>query len=124
MSDRENLGSFVKENGRLAREWVETKMEMYKLILIRLAAKSAGYFIWILVSLFLLFLFIIFIGLTAGFWLSSLTNSYTIGFGIVTLLLIIVIGLLAAMRKKLFVNPIIRAIVGEAYEDAEEDEAS
>ena len=62
MSDnQENLGSFFKENAKLLREYFETRMKVYRLRAVRLLSKSAGYFIWIIISLFLLFLFIIFL---------------------------------------------------------------
>jgi hypothetical protein len=53
----------------------------------------------------------IFLELVTGFWLSAVTGSYTRGFGLATLIIVVVILLLAALRKVLFVNPIIRAII-------------
>jgi hypothetical protein len=111
MSFNENLGSFVKENGRLAREWVEAKLEVYKLSMIKYAAKTAGYIMWSIISLFLFFTLVIFLGLTAGFWLSAVTGSYAIGFGIVTLIIILKMIILTKFRKKIFINPIIRAMI-------------
>ncbi len=111
MADAENLGSFFKENKKLIREYVDTRLEIYRLKLIRILSRSAGYFIWIMISLFLLTLFTIFLGLVAGLWLSELTGSYVAGFGIVTGLILLKIIFLAIFRKKLFVNPIIRSVI-------------
>lgn len=120
MADAENIASFIKENKKLVKEYVDTKLEIYKLKFIRIFSRSAGYFIWIMVSLFLLWLFIIFLGLVAGFWLSDLTGSYTIGFGIVTLIILLKIILLALLRKSLFINPILRKIIKYAGEEEAE----
>ena len=117
MSAPENLGSFFKENKKLLKEYLDTRLEVYKLKLIHIISKSAGYFIWIIVSLFLVFLFATFIGLVAGFWISDITGSYVKGFGIATLIILSFILLLALFRKALFVNPIIRNIIKRAGEE-------
>ena len=54
MAEQEIFGSFIKENKTLAKEYVTTRMDIYKLQLIRILSKSAGYFAWIVVSFFLL----------------------------------------------------------------------
>ncbi|MDP4261303.1 MAG: hypothetical protein Q8941_02120 [Bacteroidota bacterium] len=122
MPETENLGSFFKENKKLVREYLDTRLEIYKLKIIRIFSKSAGYFIWIIISLFLLFLFIIFLGLVTGFWLSDLTGSYVKGFGLTTLFILVVILVLAFLRKTLFVNPIIRAIISRASDNDDESD--
>lgn len=119
---QENLGSFFKENTKLAKDYFETRMEIYRLMGIRLLSKSAGYLIWIIISLFLFFLFAVFAGVVLSFWLSNLTGSYIAGFGITTGVLLFVILLLTALRKTLFVNPIIKSIINHSEEEASEEE--
>jgi len=120
MPETENLGSFVNENKKLVREYLNARLEIYKLKIIRILSKAAGYFIWIIISLFLLFLLTIFLGLVAGFWLSEITGSYVLGFGLVTLLIVIKIIFLALFRKNLFVNPIIRNVIDRVSDEDEE----
>ena len=115
----ENLGSFFKENARLFREYAETRVEIMRLKLLRTAARSAGTFLWILISLFLIFLVFIFAGLVLGFWLSSVTGSYVTGFGITTLMLVLILVLLALFRKALFINPFIRMFIRTGTHDEE-----
>lgn len=119
MPESENLGSFFKENKQLAKDYLYTRGMIYKLKLIRIFSKSAGYFIWIIISLFLLSLFIIFLGFTLGFWLSEITGSYAKGFGLTSLVVLVVITVLAWLRKKLFVDPFIRKIINDADEEIE-----
>jgi hypothetical protein len=118
----ENLGSFFKENSKLAREYFETQIEVNRLRAVRLISKSAGYLIWIIFSLFLLFLLIIFLGIVTSIWLSNLTGSYIEGFGITTLALLVIILILALFRKALFVTPIIKAFIHHSEEPASEKE--
>ncbi|SRR6266496_6117387 len=117
MPESENFSSFFKENKKLAKEYLDTKFEIYKLGLIRIASKVAGNLIWAIVSFFLLWLFIIFIGLVAGFWLSKITGSYVYGFAIVAGLILVKMLLLALLRRPLFINPIIRSIIQNAKEE-------
>jgi len=111
MPATETIGSFFSENKKLVKDYFDTRLEIYKLKLIRIISKSAGYFVWMVVLSMFIFLFSIFLGLVAGFWLSNLTGSYVLGFGIVTLVIMVKIIMLALLRKKLFVDPVIRNII-------------
>jgi hypothetical protein len=117
MPGSDNMGSFISDNKKLAKEYLETKIELTRLRLIRVVSRLAGHFIWVIVSLFLLSLLSTFIGLTLGFWLSYLTGSYTIGFGLTSIFILLLILLVVALRKVLFVNPIIRAIIKNTNEE-------
>lgn len=117
MSQPDNLGSFISENKTILKEYVETRMEIYRLQSLRIFSKSAGYFAWIIVSLFLAFLIVIFGGLMLGYWFSSMLGSYVKGFGLITLLLIVLFVLLALFRKRLFVDPVIQSIIQRSREE-------
>ena len=120
MSQPDNLGSFISENKNILKEYVETRMEIYRLQSLRIFSKSAGYFAWIFISLFLAFLILIFGGLMLGYWFSSMLGSYVKGFGLVTLLLVVVFVLLALFRKQLFVDPVVHSIIQRSREEEEE----
>jgi len=122
MSQPENLNSFFKESKPLLKEYIETRLELFRLQSIRIISQSAGYLVWILISLFLLFLIMIFSGIVLGCWLSSLMNSYVLGFGATTLILVGVFILLAVFRKKLFVHPVIQAIISKTNESFEQEQ--
>ena len=117
MSQPDNLGSFISENKTILKEYVETRMEIYRLQSLRIFSKSAGYFAWIIVSLFLAFLIVIFGGLMLGYWFSSMLGSYVKGFGLITLLLVVLFVLLAAFRKRLFVDPVVHSIIQRSREE-------
>ncbi len=122
MSENESIGSFVKTNKSLLKQYLETRFEIFRLSSIRIIAKSAGYFVWIIISLFLFFLIILFAGITAGFWLSELMSSYVKGFGVIVLVLILLFAVLAFFRKKLFVEPFMQMIIDRAIEELGEEE--
>jgi len=120
MTGNDDLGSFLKENKKLLKDYLDTRLEIFKLKVIRLFSKSAGYLIWIIISLFLFFLLMTFIGLVIGFWLTDVTGSYVKGFGYTTLIMLGVIVILALLRKLLFVNPVIRIIIRRITDTSDE----
>lgn len=120
MIEKENLGSFLKENKELIKEYIDTRLEIFKLTMIRLFSKSAGYLIWVIISSFLFFLLMTFTGLVIGFWLTRVTGSYVEGFGYTTLIMLAAIILIALFRKALFINPIIRVMIRRSTENNHE----
>ena len=124
MSTSEDLGSFVKENKKLLSSYIDLKLEYYKLKLIRMISVAAGYSLWVIVLLFFFFLLVTFLGLVAGFWFSSMTGSFTSGFALSTLMILIFIACLSIFRKILFVNPIIRSIIRMTGDDEEKENIS
>jgi len=120
MIENENLGTFLKENKKLVKDYLDTRLEIFKLKMISIFSKSTGYLIWVIISLFLFFLLMTFIGLVIGFWLTDITGSYVRGFGYTSLIMCGVIMLLALFRKALFVNPIIRILIRRATENNDE----
>lgn len=121
MDQPDNLGAFFAENKTLLKEYLETRMEIYRLQSLRLFAKSAGLFVWVLLSLFLAFLFLLFGGIMMGFWFSGLFHSQVKGFGLVTLLILVVFILLAVFRKALFVEPVIQSVIQKSKEEGEDN---
>jgi len=121
MSESKNLGAFLSENKALIKEYVETRMEIYRLRSLRLFSQSAGYFAWIIVSLFLVFLILFFCGLVVGFWFSEILHSNVKGFALATLLILVIFILLAIFRKSLFVNPVVHSIIQRSREESPED---
>ncbi len=121
MSKAEDFGDFISENKDLLKDYFETRMEVYRLQVIKTFSKTAGLLLWTIISIFLLFLVIIFIGIVLGFWFSSMFNSNVLGFGLTTLIMIAVIALLAIFRRQLFINPIIRGIISHSQSGEEKE---
>jgi hypothetical protein len=111
MKEQPDFASFFNDNKKLAKDYFETRINIYRLRLIGILSRSAGYIIWISISLFLFFLFSMVVTVVAGLWFSDLTGSYIKGFGIVALIILLKIFILTRLRKPLFINPIIRKII-------------
>ena len=121
MDQPDNLGAFFAENKTLLKEYLETRLEIYRLQSLRLFAKSAGLFAWVLLSLFLAFLFLLFGGLMLAYWFSSILHSYVKGFGVVALLILLIFILLAVFRRALFVDPVIQSVIQKSKEGDEDN---
>ena len=119
MDQNETFGSFFKENKSLLKEYLETRLEIFRLNAIRMASHSAGVLAWLIISIFLIFLIVLFAGLTLGFWLSKLTGSHVMGFGLVSILFVVVFVVFTLLRKKLFLEPIMQMILDRASEEIE-----
>lgn len=124
MSTKSSLGDFVKENKSIVSEYLDIRLEILRLQLIRIFSKSAGYFIWTIVSLFLLLLFMIFIFLLIGFWLSEMTGNLIVGFAMTSIIILILGAVITLLRRILFVNPIIKNTIRyiEKEESAKNDD--
>src|SRR5580693_7560702 len=120
MSQPENLGSFFQDNKSLLKDYVETRLEIFRLQAIKVTSKSAGYLVWIIISMCLLFLIALFSGMALGYWFSELMHSYVKGFGLMALLIAGLFVIFAVFRKKLFVHPVVKAIIQGATEEDEE----
>ena len=120
MGQPDNLGSFISENKTLLKEYLETRLEIYRLQSLRIFSKSAGLFAWIIISLFLVFLFLLFGGMLLGFWFSEMFHSYVKGFGLVVLIILALFILLAIFRRALFVDPVIQAIIKKSKDEVED----
>lgn len=122
MTEHDSLGGFISESTKLARDYVETRLEIGRLRMIRIVSQTAGYILWVTISLFLVFLLLIFTGVVASLWISQKTGSYVTDFGITTLSILGIIIILALARKVLFINPIIRGIIKRTEERRREDD--
>jgi len=108
MAESKDFSSFFQENKKILNEYVETRMEILRLQAIKGFSKIIGNFIWFIISLFMVFLLLIFLSLVLGLWLSDITGNFIVGFGLTTLVIFILLIILNAAKKALFINPIIK----------------
>lgn len=111
MSQPENLGSFFSENKKLVTDYLETRVELLRLQGIRLASRTGGMLIWAIIAAFFGFIILLFGGLVLGFWFSELTGSYVKGFGLATLVFIVLFVLVTIFRRTLFIDPMVKKII-------------
>jgi len=98
-------------------EYVELRLEVVKLIAYEKSAKIASGLASALVLVFLLLFFLLFLFVTLGFYFSSLTGSYTSGFGIITAFYLVLLLVFFAIRKRVFAKFLANKIVENLTDD-------
>ena len=111
MNSPKNFQEFFDENIPLVKEYVDTRSTIIKLKAVRSLSNVFGLLIWLVISAFLFFLVLIFVGLVMGFWFAEMTGSLASGFGIATLVLMTFIVVIALLRKQIFIHPLIRIFI-------------
>ena len=118
---QESFGSFVNENIRLLKEYVEVRMELVKLQGVRMASRTLSMlviaFIIIMMSLFIL----LFLGLTFSSWIAAITGSQIAGYASTAGLYLVILLLIIALRRPLLQNPMIRLFISENLKEEEEE---
>ncbi|WP_126969412.1 hypothetical protein [Gynurincola endophyticus] len=122
MSQSDNLNSFFTRNKVILKDYVNTNLELFRLRAIRVAAKSVGTLVFVMIAMFFGFLILLFAGLVLGFWLSSITGSYVSGFGYATLILMGLLIIIYLMRNILFINPALNLVLDKMQEDPDGDD--
>ena len=90
-----------------------------KILKLEAAERGAKLISSIASSAILLLIFVLMLlsfSITLGFALSSWLGSYTYGFGVVTLIYLVLGVLLFQFRAKLITNPIVEAVIKEMFD--------
>ncbi len=110
-----------KDSGKIFRElkedisaYVESKLELLKLNAYERTGKVLAVLSYGLILLFMAFFAILFIFLALGFLLGDWLNSFGLGFGIVAILYLLLIGITIMNRERINVkilNEVIAALM-------------
>jgi lipopolysaccharide export LptBFGC system permease protein LptF len=119
----ESFGSYAKDLKKDISEYVDLKVEHTKLLayekIAKLISASTSY---LLIGLFSFFAFL-FLSFTVAFYLGNITGSTAMGFGIVTIIYLVILLAILIFRKKYFENGMTNKIIGVLMEeDNDEDE--
>jgi hypothetical protein len=97
MENQENYFSDLKQD---VQSYINDRILLVKLKAIRSAAAAGGMLGVVSTILFLSFFFLLFSGLTLGFWLAPIINSAVGAFAIVLVFYVLIIVLLIVLKKK------------------------
>jgi hypothetical protein len=98
-------------------DYLELRLEVIKLFTYEKTARIGSGLASALVLIFLSLFFLLFLFVTLGFYFSSLTGSYTIGFGIITGFYLILLLVFIALRKKVFEKFLSNKIIENLTDD-------
>jgi hypothetical protein len=121
----ENFGNYFNQTGKMARKYLETRLDLIKLQAAGKLSKALGLFFSIMMAFLLFFFVVVFLGMVVGFWIGEMTGSYTIGFSCAAGFFILLLAILLIFRKSLIQRPLANMLVAEMVEgmmDEEEEE--
>ncbi|UYQ92804.1 phage holin family protein [Chitinophaga horti] len=115
----DNFSNYFSETGKVAREYVETRLDLIKLQAAGKLSRALGLFFSLVMAFLLFFLAVVFLGMVLGFWIGELTNSYATGFSCSAGLFIVLLLLILVFRKSLIQRPLSNLLVKELVEEIE-----
>ncbi|WP_212000864.1 hypothetical protein [Chitinophaga sp. HK235] len=121
----DNFGNYFNQTGKVAKEYLETRLDLLKLQAAGKLSKALGLFFSVTMAFLLFFFVIVFLGMVVGFWIGEMTGSFTIGFSCAAGLFILLFVAILLFRKQLIQKPLTRLLLSELVEEiVERDEQS
>ena len=122
----DNFSSYFNQTGKVAKEYLETRLDLIKLQAAGKLSKALGLFFSITMAFLLFFFVIVFLGMVVGFWIGEMTGSFTIGFSCAAGLFVVLFLVILLFRKQLIQRPLAKLLIAElvdeiADRDAESD---
>ncbi|UPK70448.1 hypothetical protein [Chitinophaga filiformis] len=109
----DNFSNYFNQTGKVAKEYLETRLDLIKLQSAGKLSKALGLFFSLILAFLLFFFVIVFLGMVLGFWIGEMTNSFTIGFSCSAALFVVLLGILLIFRKPLIQTPLSNMLVRE-----------
>ncbi len=119
----EKKEQFFAETKKEVQEYLEDKILLFRLQTVQKLSKlAAALFSAVLIAV-LVFFIILFLSIMAGYYFSSLTHSYFLGFGIVTFIYVILLFVVLKVRvfDAFITNTVINIIFDRNSEKEEND---
>ncbi|PWV53834.1 hypothetical protein [Chitinophaga sp. S165] len=118
----DNFSSYFNQTGKVAKEYLETRLDLIKLQAAGKLSKALGLFFSLILAFLLFFFVIVFLGMVLGFWIGEMTNSFTLGFSCSAGLFIVLLGILLIFRKSLIQIPLSNMLVRELMSEMDIDD--
>jgi hypothetical protein len=118
----DNFSNYFNQTGKVAKEYLETRLDLIKLQAAGKLSKALGLFFSLILAFLLFFFVIVFLGMVLGFWIGEMTNSFTLGFSCSAGLFVILLGIILAFRKPLVQIPLSNMLVRELLSEMDVDE--
>jgi|GEM_PF-544100 len=121
----DNFGNYFNQTGKVAREYLETRLDLIKLQAAGKLSKALGLFFSLMMAFLLFFFVIVFLGMVVGFWIGEMTGSFTIGFSCAAGLFVLLFIVILLFRKQLIQRPLAKLLITELLDEiTDRDEQS
>ncbi len=118
----ETFNDFYQENRRLLSEYLETRLQLLRLIAIRTLSRTFSMFIVVCLVSFMVLFFLLFLVISFSWLMADVTGSAALGFLCGAGVFLVIIMLAIVFSKPLFLNPLIRLFIHTSTQEEDEDE--
>lgn len=118
----DNFSTYFSETGKVARQYLETRLDLLKLQAAGKLSKALGLFFSLIMAFLLFFFVVVFLGMVVGFWIGEKTGSFAIGFSCAAGFFIVLLAVILLFRKALIQRPLSNLLAAELVEEIEEME--
>ncbi|MBW8686150.1 hypothetical protein [Chitinophaga rhizophila] len=120
----DNFSNYFNQTGKVAKEYLETRLDLIKLQAAGKLSKALGLFFTLILAFLLFFFVIVFLGMVLGFWIGEMTNSFTLGFSCSAGLFVLLLGIILIFRKPLVQVPLSNMLIKELLNEMDMDESN
>jgi hypothetical protein len=107
----------VEEMIKMARSYLNSRIELWKLTLLEKVSLAGAYFLGSLIIVLIIGFCLLFVSLAFAYWYGQTTGDLAMGF-LITAGIYVVLGIIIYFgRKNLISGPIIRALAAIIYKD-------
>ena len=115
--------SFFAETQELVEDYVGNRLQLLKLQTAEKSAKLVSLLITVVVMALLCFFILLFLSITAGYFLAQKTGSLFTGFGIVAIFYVLLLGVLLYLRKRFLDKYIADTVVRIFFDTTAENDS-
>jgi hypothetical protein len=119
---QDNLNDFYTENRKLLTDYLDVRLQLLRLGSIRTLSRTLAMLILLSVISLMALLFLVFMVIAFSVYMSNVLESSVWGFVCGGLVFLFILLLTIALRKPLFLNPLIRLFIITSAQEDEEDE--
>jgi hypothetical protein len=118
----EQKPGFFEETQELVEDYVGNRLQLLKLQTAEKSARLISLLITVVVMAFLCFFILLFLSITAGYFLAQKTGSLFTGFGIVAVFYVILLVVVLYLRKRFLDKYISDTVVRIFFDTTAEDD--
>jgi polyferredoxin len=118
----EQKPGFFEETQELVEDYVGNRIQLLKLQAAEKSARLVSLLLTVLVMALLCFFILLFLSMTAGYFLAQKTGSLFTGFGIVAIFYVLLLGVVLYLRKRFLDKYIANTVVRILFDTTAEDD--
>ena len=118
----ETFNDFYQENRKLLSEYLETRLQLLRLVAIRTLSRTFSMFIVVCLVSFMVLFFLLFLVISFSWLMADATGSAALGFLCGAGVFLVIIMLAVVFRKPLFLNPLIRLFILTSTQEEDDNE--